>query len=169
MKWIRFAIVLGVATILNTGNLMNFVALPGLNVRPDLLLILLVFFVVHCDWNEAIVVSFLTGLAADISGTAMGPYMIVYGIFGFLLGQMRKVVVMQHFLHQALTILVAGILTHAVAELLILFKTGEMTGNFWVVVFGTSGYSAVAGPILWALLHGMLSFFGLGRRQYAKY
>ncbi|MHC4245135.1 MAG: rod shape-determining protein MreD [Planctomycetota bacterium] len=76
MHWFRFAVLVLLATVLQA----SFFA--DLNSKPDLLLILLVFFAVYCDTSDAIICSFVIGFAADLIGQTMGPQMISYGIFG---------------------------------------------------------------------------------------
>jgi rod shape-determining protein MreD len=83
MRWFRFSLFVIAVTLIQAG-LVDIISL--VNVRPDLLLILLVFFAIYCDTTEAIISSFAIGFAADIIGSAMGPQMISFGLFGTLLG-----------------------------------------------------------------------------------
>ena len=41
MYWIRFSLVVLIATVLNASSMLNVIALGGYNIRPDLLLVLL--------------------------------------------------------------------------------------------------------------------------------
>ena len=75
MRWSRFGVLVVVVSLLQAG----FVA--ALNIKPDLLLILLVFLAIYCNTTEAIVSSFTIGFAADLIGQAMGPQMISIGLF----------------------------------------------------------------------------------------
>ena len=43
MRWIRFTILLVIVTLLNVHSVMDMIALGPMNIRPDLLLILMVF------------------------------------------------------------------------------------------------------------------------------
>ena len=86
MRWLRFLILILVATILQKGMLARW------DYKPDVLLILLVFFAVYNPTTEAIISSFSIGFAADLIGTTMGPQMISYGLFGTLLAYVRQVV-----------------------------------------------------------------------------
>lgn len=155
MRWISFTILLVIATVLNSGNLLNFIGVTHLEIRPDLLLIMLVFFAIHCDWREGIAASFLIGFAADISGPAMamGPHMLVYGILGSILGQMRRVVIMRRMIHQAVSILLIGIIAGFCVSLLEFLKTKELAEGFYWIVLGESLYSGLAGPLVWKFLH----------------
>lgn len=85
MHWIRFTILLLVVTLLNAGNLLNVISVSSLNITPDLLLILLVFFASSCAGPEAIIASFAIGFARDISGQVMGPAFVSFGVFGSLI------------------------------------------------------------------------------------
>ncbi len=87
MRWMRFSIFLLVVTLLNAGNLLNTISVSSLNIRPNLLVILLVFFAGSCPGFEAITASFAIGFAADISGPVMGPAFLSFGLFGWLLRQ----------------------------------------------------------------------------------
>ena len=91
MRWMRFSIFLLVVTLLNAGNLLNTISVSSLNIRPNLLVILLVFFAGSCPGFEAITASFAIGFAADISGPVMGPAFLSFGLFGWLLRQLRKI------------------------------------------------------------------------------
>ena len=108
MRWIRFTIVLFIMTLLNSGNVLNIISVSDLNIRPDVLVILLVFFAVNCRTIDAMVISFAIGFAADISGTCIGPYTITFGLLGSMISQMRKVVIMKKMMHQAMAIFFIG-------------------------------------------------------------
>ena len=95
----RFFLVLLVVTLLNSGKLLGLISVTSLNVRPDLLVIMLVFISVNSSAEDAILASFMIGFAADISGVAMGPYTISFGLFGSFLAQLQKVLVMKKIIH----------------------------------------------------------------------
>ncbi|MEA3227269.1 MAG: hypothetical protein U9Q07_15070, partial [Planctomycetota bacterium] len=59
MRWFRFAILILAVTIVQKGMLAHF------QFKPDLLLVLLVFFAVYCGTYEAIISSFAIGFAAN--------------------------------------------------------------------------------------------------------
>ena len=40
MRWVRFAILVLVVTLLNAGNALNMISVGSANIRPDLLLVL---------------------------------------------------------------------------------------------------------------------------------
>ncbi|MBN1127059.1 MAG: rod shape-determining protein MreD [Sedimentisphaerales bacterium] len=166
MRWIRFLFILLIITVLDAGNLLNIIATPGLHIRPDLLLIAMVFFASHLETTNAMTVSFLLGFVADLSGelSIMGPYTISFGIFGSLLCQLRKVVLVRRMLYQALTIFVMVLLIRGLAQLLLMLKTQHVGANVYIVLWGTAAYSAVFGPFAWMILSGLTDWLGLRER-----
>lgn len=142
MRWFRFAVLILFAAVLQAGLLRN------LNIKPDLLLILLVFFAVYCNSSEAIITSFTIGFAADIIGPAMGPHTLSFGFIGSLLAYMHRVVNARKMPYQALVIFVVGFLTGGLTCLLSFLKDRTFTPNIGSVLFWTSLYSGVVGPFL---------------------
>ena len=165
MRWGRFLIIILIATLLNTGNLLNTIALGNTNIRPDVLLILMVFFAANCGSFEAIITSFVIGFAADISSTAMGPAMLSFGLFGTLVSQLRKVVIMKRMVHQASAIFIAALLAGGGTQLLTFFKTGQRPTNLYSVLFWTGVYSALIGPLIWALFSAISRWIGVSSYQ----
>lgn len=170
MRWVRFSIVLLVITLLNAGNLLNTISVGSFSIKPDLLLILLVFLAVNCDPSEVIIVSFAIGFAADISGSSMGPYIISFGLFGSLISQMRKVVIMKRMVHQAAAIFVTGLIAGVLAQVLAFFKlkTGETASNLHVVLPGTALYSGIIGPVVWLFFSAISGWLGVHKPRFAR-
>ena len=112
MRWFRFAVLLCLATVLQAGFLAN------LSIKPDLLLIVLVFFAVYSNTADAIITSFTIGFAADLIGRTMGPQMISFGLFGTLLAYLRRVIAIRKMPYQGLAIFVTALLAGALAYLL---------------------------------------------------
>jgi len=144
MRWLRFAVLILAVTVLQKGLLARWSS------KPDLLLILLVFFAIYCNTSEAIISSFTIGFAADLVGSPMpmGPQMISFGLFGTLLAYLNRVIAIKRMPFQALAIFVTsvltGILTHLLANI-----TGEpIPSNIYTVVLVTSLYSSIVGPFL---------------------
>ncbi|MBW1869979.1 MAG: rod shape-determining protein MreD, partial [Deltaproteobacteria bacterium] len=88
LRWIRFLVFLLLATLLNAGNVLNTISVTGLHIKPDLLLIALVFFSINIATTDAIAASFAIGFAADISSGTMGPCMIAFGVVGSFISQL---------------------------------------------------------------------------------
>jgi rod shape-determining protein MreD len=145
MRWLRFAILILIATILQKGMLARW------DYKPDLLLILLVFFAVYSHTSEAIVCSFAIGFAADLIGSPlpMGPHMISFGLFGTLLAYVHRVVAVRRKPYQALAILAVGFLTGGLTYLLaFVIKREPMPENILSAILWTSVFSSLIGPFL---------------------
>ena len=168
MRWVRFSIILFAATLLNSGNMLNMISVGSLNIKPDLLLILLLFFGINCEATAAVTASFAIGFAADISGSSMGPYIISFGLFGSLISQMRKVVIMKRMTHQGAAIFFTGIIAGGLAHILNLFKTGEVASNLFVVQAGTSLYSGLIGPFIWLVLSRISEWLGIREHHFGR-
>ena len=145
MRWARFSAFIVVVALLQAG-LGEALSVTELGIKPDLLLILMVFFAVYCNTTDAIVTSFATGFAADLIGHAMGPHMISFGVVGTLLAYLHKFIAIRQLLYQAAVIFVAGLLTGFAAYLLDMVKGHPAVGDINSFVSGTSLYSAVIGP-----------------------
>ncbi len=144
MRWLRFALLLCLVMVLQAG------VLARLNIKPDLLLILLVFFAVYSDTSEAIITSFSIGFAADIIviGSALGPQIIGFGLVGTLLACLHRVIAIRKMPYQAAAIFVTGVLAGAVAHFLAAIKGQPRTFDMYTLLFKTSLYSAIVGPFL---------------------
>ncbi len=148
MRWLRFAVLVLVATILQT-SLVGTISIWG--VKPDLLVMLLVFFAISIDPREAIVASFAIGFAADLSNPVrdlMGPQIISFGVFGTLLSDVHSVISIQRLTHQAITIFVIGALTALLSYLLTFFRAESAATHFVTQLLWQPLYSALLGPFL---------------------
>ena len=147
MRWLRFAVFILIITVLQA-SLVDTIALT--NIKPDLLLILLVFFAIYCSTTEAIITSFTIGFAADliIVGSAMGPRIISFGVFGTALAYLHRVITIRKMPYQLLAIFITGFLTGALVLLLTFLRGRPTASNIYVVLFGTPLYSAIVGPFL---------------------
>lgn len=142
MRWHRFAVLVLLATVLQAGFLSNF------TIKPDLLLILLVFFAVYSNTSEAMISSFTIGFAADLIGPAMGPQTISFGLFGTALAYLHRVIAIRKMPYQALAIFVITILTGAMTYLLNLLKSESGQAVIYGDIIKTAIYSGIAGPFL---------------------
>lgn len=145
MRWLRFVILILVATILQKGMLARW------DYKPDLLIILLVFFAVYSRTSEAIISSFTIGFAADLIGSPlpMGPHMISFGLLGTLLAYVHRVVAIRRKPYQALAIFVVGLVAAVLTHLLALvFKREPLPENVLTAVLLTSLFSSLVGPFL---------------------
>jgi len=148
MRWIRFAALIIITAIIQEG-LINILAVTQLNVKPDLLIILLVFFAIYSSTYEAIIISFTIGFLADLIGhSAMGPHMLSFGILGTLLAYLVGIITVRKMPHQALLIFITTLLTNISTHLLNALKIQQNTQNPYTVIFGIALYSAILGPFL---------------------
>jgi rod shape-determining protein MreD len=148
MRWLRFAVLVLVATILQT-SLVGVIGLRG--VKPDLLLILLVFFAISIDPRDAIVASFAIGFAADLSNPIrglMGPQIVSFGVFGTLLSDLHSIISIQRMAYQAVTIFVVGALTALLSYLLTFFRAEPAAAHLAIQLLWQPLYSAILGPFL---------------------
>jgi rod shape-determining protein MreD len=144
VRSLRFAVLLCFVAVLQAGLLEHF------DVRPDLLLVLLVFFAVYCDTSEAIITSFTIGFAADIIviSSAMGPRIISFGIFGTLLAYLHRVIAIRKMPYQAAAIFLTGLVAGAAAHFLAFLKGRPLPPDIYTFLFATPLYSAIVGPFL---------------------
>lgn len=161
MRWLRFTVLVVVVAVLQAGFL-DRIALTQLNIKPDLFLVLLVFFALYglpkskaapaggyrFDISPAIITSFVIGFAADIAviGSAMGTRMLSFGIVGSLLAYLHRLIAARKMLYQAFVIFVAGLAAGLLHGFLTSLK-GAAVLNFRLIAC-TALYSAILGPFL---------------------
>ncbi|MBA7647447.1 hypothetical protein ES703_55219 [subsurface metagenome] len=144
MRWFRFAVLISLVAVLQAS------LLADLNIKPDLLLILLVFFAIYCNTSKAIITSFTIGFAADIImvGSAMGPQIISFGLFGTALAYLHRVITIKKMPYQALAIFITALLAGLLAQFLSFLKREPTPPNIYAVLFWTSLCSSLVGPFL---------------------
>lgn len=139
MRWSRFAVLIVVVTVLQASLSVH------LRIKPDLLLILLVFFSIYCNSSVAIITSFTIGFAADIIPPAIiGTQMVSFGLLGTLLAYLHRVITIRNMPYQVLVIFIIGFLSGMFVNLLCSFK-GEPSSTY-AIIFWTSLYSGLVGP-----------------------
>ena len=150
MRWSRFAVLVIVATLLQT-SLVDVVRWRQTDIKPDLLLILLVFFATHGNRTDVVITSFTIGFAADLIGPTMGlmgPQIISFGLFGTLLSDLNGVVSIRRMPYQAGAILIMGSLTALLSYLLTCLRAEHVAANLPTELFWQPLYSAILGPFL---------------------
>jgi rod shape-determining protein MreD len=154
MRWFSFAALILTAAILQA-------ALPaGWAIKPDLLIISMVFFSLYYNTTEAIITAFVIGFAADLIGPVMGPAFLGFGITGTMLAYIRHVLAFQRMVFQGAVIFMVTILTGIIISWLSFIKQGQDLYTFRTL-FLTALISAVLGPVLFmpmALLMRTKSF-----------
>ncbi len=142
MRWLRFAVLVLIAAVAQAGILTN------LNIKPDLLLVLLVFVAICCDPSDVIISSFALGFVADIISMSMGPKMISFGLYGTLLAYLRRVITIGKMPYQGIAIFITGMLTGYTAYLLHFLKSEPVTPVSFKIILGASICSGIVGPFL---------------------
>jgi len=149
MKWLRAALLVCFIAVIQAG-LANVLAVTSLNIKPDLLLALMVFFAVSSTSRDAIVLSFAIGFAADVItiGQPMGPRTISFGLIGTMLAHIHNVLVIRKISHQVVTVFFSGLLVFSISNFLTFLANHSVVTHAYTVVLGTSLYSSIAAPFL---------------------
>jgi len=143
MQWLRFTVLIIIVTVLQASFVQT------LEMRPDLLVITLVFFAIYCTTSDAIIAAFAIGFAADLIGPTMGAQMLSFGIMGTLLAYLIRVVAVRRMPYQAVAIFVVSFASLGVAKLLAyLVKAEPVSPQLPAVLLWTSVYSGIVGPFL---------------------
>jgi rod shape-determining protein MreD len=150
MRWIRFAVLLLVFTLLQAG-LVQRLAVGASNITPDLILVVLVFIAIFGKTREAIIASFAAGFAADLVGHMMGVYTLSYGILGTALAYLHKVIAIRKMPWQAVTIFLFGFISGTLAYWLNLLRTQSPVSNIYQTICFSSIYSGLIGPFLFLI------------------
>jgi rod shape-determining protein MreD len=161
MRWFRFAVLVLVAALLQSG-LVGVIA-TGSDVRPDLLLILLVFFALRSSSTDAVITSFAIGFMADLSSLTtglMGPRIISFGLFGTLLSDLNSTIFVRRMLYQALAIFLMGFLTAGLSCLLILLRARTAPASLTTTLLWQPLYSALLGPFLFLPVGWWMRMYG---------
>jgi rod shape-determining protein MreD len=164
MHWTRLAMVVLVAAVLQLvlNSLLNFAF------RPDLVVIVMVFFVASTEGLWPIISAFACGFAADlVSSMAMGPHTIGLGIAGSLLALARRSVAIDNPIFVAIAVFVVCVVSETLAQILISFRQPTPAGAYASLLW-TALASAVIGPYIYSILYAAGAFLGtrqrLGRR-----
>ncbi len=143
MRWPRFVVFILVITTLQASIILDWFAVTNLNIKPDLLLVVVVFLAVRCRSYDAIIISFVAGLASDLIGPPIGPHIISFGILGSILAHIRGLVIINSAFHQVIAIFLTGLLAESLSRFLASLAGQPMTANTAGIIFGTALYSAV--------------------------
>jgi rod shape-determining protein MreD len=150
MRWFRFAVLVIAASILQT-SLVDLLAVRDPEVKPDLLLILLVFFALRAEPTDAVIASFSIGFVADLISPAvglMGPRIISFGVIGTLLSRLNAFFCIRRMPFEGAAIFAAGLATGLLTILLSYLRAAPAGLNPWIRLLWQPVYSAVLGPFL---------------------
>lgn len=151
MHWIRLSVLVVVFALLQS-SLIGAIGITTHHIQPSLFVILLIYVAVHSTPTDAIGISFLIGLVADLFGSAVGPQVIAFGVVGTLIAELRYVVRLREMPQQMLAAFVAGTLTAGIALLLYPLKGQPGPPTSTAILLGQALYSAVLYPLVsWPL------------------
>jgi len=148
MRWFRFAVLVLAASLLQA-TLMDVLRIGG-GVKPDLLLILLVFFGSRCNSTDGVITSFAIGFIADLIapiGGVMGPRILSFGLFGTLLPDVQRVFSLRRPLYQGGAIFFIGVLTAVLSYLLASLRIEGGRISLLILFLWQPLYSGILGPL----------------------
>lgn len=148
MRWLPFFMVLGLATFLEAGDLLNVAALGRLGVRPSPLMWLLVYAVCSVRSKSAIWASFWVGLGLDLAGGALGAHWICATLFGLMAQRVCEAMPARRLAAQAALLFAVSIVVLMPALWLQAIKGGAISGQAHWYVFLKSVYTAAIGPFV---------------------
>jgi rod shape-determining protein MreD len=146
----------------------DFVAVTKIGARPDLLLMLLVFFALHCYGYESVITSFAIGLAADIAAGSLGPYLISFCLIGAFLGGLRQFIAIRRTLHVVAVVAATGIATGFLAQIFGYFKGQGWPANSVGLLFGMAIYSGLLAPYIFSGLLNMIDWLGVKKYHFTR-
>jgi rod shape-determining protein MreD len=167
MRWIRFSFLILVAAFVQGSSLPDLIALK-LGAKPDFLLILLVFFALHCYGYEAVITSFAIGFAADIAAESLGPYFISFGLCGALLSGMRQIIAIRRTLHVIAAVAATGMIAGLLAYILALFKGQGWPSHAFSLLFGMAVYSGLLAPYFFSGLLAIIDWLGVKKYHFTR-
>jgi rod shape-determining protein MreD len=162
MRWVRFAVLVAIVTFIQASHVLDWVALSRFDVKPDLLLLMVIFYSLNAEGYEAVIAAFSLGLAADIISSSLGPYILTFGLCGSLLSNMHHFIAIKKTMHTVATVFFCGIATGVIAGMLMHLK-GHDSAHLFVRVFGISAYSAIISPYVFSGLGIMSNWLGVKR------
>ena len=161
MRWVGFAIVAVAGIVLQT-TLAPLFAVGG--VRPDWVLVLVVFFAMHGKGLDAVLAGWVLGLLADFqTAEKFGLLSLAYGLTALVVYLLRDLVFRRHPLAHFAVTLLAGLLLQAVMFGYVAVRhRGAIAGWTDCVTGGLSAlYTALWAPPLHALLLRAARWLGL--------
>lgn len=163
MQFIFFCIFFFLGIILQGGNILNFIELGELNIKPDVLIILLVFFALRVDDITAIIVSFLLGFAADLIILPLGPFVIAYVLAGYAVSSIKKSAIVNSIISQSFLVFLTVLTIFFAASAIKFIANKDISSHLVFRAFATALYSALIAPFMIWFLELISPVFGLGK------
>lgn len=150
MKWGPFIILALIALVLQT-SVASWVQIHS--VRPDLLLVLAVFYALWGPWPEGAIAAWLLGLLADLhSLDRIGLHALCFGLAALAIVYVRQVVFRDHAVTQIAITFVFAVLVHLLAGAYRSWGGSGEAGVFTPALL-TGVYTAIVAPYVhWLLL-----------------
>jgi len=164
MRWARYAIIILVVMLIQASDVLDLISVTQLNIKPNLLVVLLVFFAVNCDPFEAIMLSFATGFAADVINLPMGQEIIAFGVLGGLLVYVRDLVLIKPMLRQSIVIFAVSVLAGLLSSFLARLKGSAGPEGSYAAILGCAAYSALVGPYIMSVFLVLVRWLKIARR-----
>jgi rod shape-determining protein MreD len=169
MRWIRFAVLVLAASILQA-SLMDMLRVRH-DVKPDLLLVLLVYFGTRCNSTDGVITSFAIGFVADLVSPirgVMGPRIISFGLFGTLLSDVQGVFSLKRPLYQGGAIFFIGVLTSVLSYLLASLRAEGGQTSLLALFLWQPLYSGILGPLFSLLVGWWMHMNRRSRQPYGR-
>lgn len=166
MRWFRFSIFILIVALFQASNFLDWIAVTDLSIKPDLLLVCMIFFAMYCTSYEALIAVFAIGLAADLVGSAMGTHMISFGLIGCVLSYIRNVLILRKTTHQIVVVFVICFLTSVLIHLLSFLKISPQVSGLYTIMLGTSIYTALISPYLNSVLLKIGGWMGVRKYRF---
>jgi len=159
MKWTSFAILAGVAVVLQT-SATPFIAIQS--IRPDLLFVLAAHYALWGPWPDAAIAAWILGLAADLQSVdRIGAHAFCFGLAAWAIMRLRQIVFRDHAATQIVITLTFTVLIQVAVALYRRWgATGEPPVILWPALL-TGAYTAVCAPYLHWLLIRLSRWTGL--------
>lgn len=167
MQWVRFAVLVLATAFIQGSQIPHWIALTQFKFSPDFLLMLLVFFATFAEGPTAIICSFTIGLGADLAYHTLGPYMLAFGLCGSILQSMGKVISLKRMLHVIAAVFLCGIVAGLLAKTFIFFRGVSQAPSVGHIL-GTSLYSSLLAPYIFAGLSFLTGWLGIRRSGYGR-
>lgn len=165
MKTFLFIIVLFVSMILQAGNITNCISFGELYIKPDILLILMVYLATVSEPIAAVIISFILGMAADTIMLPPGPFMISYLLVGTVISNLKKMQLSDNAVFQGVLVFLACAAVLSLSELLKFITNHPVSSHLLTRIFATSFYSAVLTPFVWFFFDKVREITGLKRQR----
>ena len=166
MHWVGFGI-LGLAAILLQIRVAPLLEWQGM--RPDWVLVLIVFYTLHTRGLGAVAGAWMLGLAMDLQSLErQGLVALSYAVAALLVVEVRGFVVPRNLLSQAIVTLFPAICVQAIWVIYRGAVHGGSTSGWLAMILlaaGAAGYTAAFAPLLHSALLAVSNPLGLKVRR----